>query len=286
MSDEIKIYLNIYILLLICFLTLLWFKKYFNIRILSIKFKIPYILFKTGPFEIQKIPKEIVRSINKCSKVLNCKLYYFNDDQCYQLIKNNFPGITLQAYNLLIPTAYKADLWRYCILYLFGGVYGDLSQTFLKKIDTEFIYSDMILVKDRPICNLDTNIQISFIATKPRNNFLRFVIHHISLKILRREKGQCRFDITGPVAFGKLFCLFYRVNKLYPGKNIYLGQDQKKYIINIPFQEIGSFISSINDKDNLIIKTKTENHFKLLNNSYKQHYRYQWKQDLVFKESY
>jgi hypothetical protein len=30
------------------------------------------------------------------------------------------------AYDRLIPTAFKADLWRYCVLYKYGGVYLDI----------------------------------------------------------------------------------------------------------------------------------------------------------------
>ncbi len=96
---------------------------------------------------------------------------------------------------------------------------------------------------------------------------------------------MCRFDLTGPTAFGKLFCYFFKVNKLYPGPNTYLGLDKKKYLINIPFQEIGSFISSIYNRNNYIIKTKSKNHFKLLYKNYKQHYRYQWEKDFVFKNN-
>lgn len=245
--------------------------------------KIPNILFKTGPFSINEIPLEIKKSIYKSAKLLNCTIVYFNDQQCRNFIKYNFSNKILEAYDLLIPKAFKSDLWRYCVLYHYGGIYGDLSQIILQKIDNAIYKYDLVFVKDRPNCQLNTNIQISFMASKPKNKFLKFVINQITLKILKKDKGQCRFDITGPVAFGKLFCLFFQVNKIDPGANIYLGLDDKKYLINIPFQEIGSFISSISNRNNHIIKTKTKNHFKLLYKNYKQHYRYQWEQDVIFK---
>lgn len=248
------------------------------------KSKLPHILFKTGPFNYNDLPTEIKKSIYLSSKLLNCKFLYFNNQQCRNFIKYNFSKRILEAYDLLIPKAFKSDLWRYCVLYHYGGIYGDLTQTVLQKIDNDIFQYDLVLVKDRANCNLDTNIQISFMASKPKLNFLKFIINQITLKILRRDKGQCRFDLTGPVAFGKLFCFFFKVSKLYFGKNIYIGLDKKKYLINIPFQEIGSFISSIKDRDNFIIKTKTSNHFKLLYKNHKHHYRYQWKKDLVFKQ--
>ena len=52
--------------------------------------------------------------------------YLYDDDDCYEFIKNNFSKDVLNAYDSLIPGAYKADLWRLCILYINGGIYLDM----------------------------------------------------------------------------------------------------------------------------------------------------------------
>ena len=52
--------------------------------------------------------------------------YLYDDDDCYEFIKNNFDSNVLYAYVSLIPGAYKADLWRLCILYINGGIYLDM----------------------------------------------------------------------------------------------------------------------------------------------------------------
>lgn len=39
-----------------------------------------------------------------------------------------------QAFDNLIPWAYKADLWRYCVLYLYGGVYADHEVVFIQPL--------------------------------------------------------------------------------------------------------------------------------------------------------
>ena len=57
---------------------------------------------------------------------IDCVHYLFNDDDCRDFLSKTFPNDVVNAYNLLIPTAFKADLWRYCILYMFGGVYMDI----------------------------------------------------------------------------------------------------------------------------------------------------------------
>ena len=55
----------------------------------------------------------------------DCIHYLFNDADCRQFIALEYPPDVLMAYDRLLPTAFKADLWRYCVLYKYGGVYLD-----------------------------------------------------------------------------------------------------------------------------------------------------------------
>ena len=57
---------------------------------------------------------------------VDCIHYLFNDDECRAFIAREYPSDVLDAYDNLIPTAFKADLWRYCVLYMYGGVYLDI----------------------------------------------------------------------------------------------------------------------------------------------------------------
>ncbi len=56
---------------------------------------------------------------------LDCIHYLFCDSDCRSFIAREYPPDVLMAYDRLIPTAFKADLWRYCVLYKYGGVYLD-----------------------------------------------------------------------------------------------------------------------------------------------------------------
>ena len=76
---------------------------------------IPYILYKTGPFETITHP-QIVQCFQTNEKMLKSKIVYFNDRACKNFIKQYFGPNIVKAYNKLIPGAYKADLWRYCVL--------------------------------------------------------------------------------------------------------------------------------------------------------------------------
>ena len=57
---------------------------------------------------------------------IDCIHYLFNDDSCRDFLAITFPPDVVYAYDELIPSAFRADLWRYCILYMFGGVYMDI----------------------------------------------------------------------------------------------------------------------------------------------------------------
>ena len=56
---------------------------------------------------------------------VDCIHYLFHDVACREFIGREYPPDVLMAYDRLIPTAFKADLWRYCVLYKYGGVYLD-----------------------------------------------------------------------------------------------------------------------------------------------------------------
>ena len=83
---------------------------------------IPNNVYQCWISKIKEIPKciqesmSILRNQNK-----NLNFHYFNDLMCSEFIKHYFDREVLNAYEKLIPEAYKADLWRYCIMYIKGG---------------------------------------------------------------------------------------------------------------------------------------------------------------------
>ena len=43
-----------------------------------------------------------------------------------EFIRNHFETAVVDAFDRLVPLAYKADLLRYCLLYVRGGIYSDI----------------------------------------------------------------------------------------------------------------------------------------------------------------
>lgn len=245
--------------------------------------KIPFIIFKTGSFTT--LPLEIQSVIDKCCKKLQSRYYYFDDQMCHLFIKNNYDSKVLMAYDTLIPTAYKADLWRFCVLYKYGGIYSDLSQEILTSYNVNIHNCDMIFTKDFNHCKSSDNIQISFMATIPKNNFFKYVIDNLTKDILNRRKGVCSLDVTGPVYIGGLYKRFFNLKNIIYGLQKQYGLDNKSYKINIfSYQYNNKYIKLLNGQK--FIRTKIKNHYKLLyGNNKLPHYSLAWKKDLIFSKS-
>lgn len=124
------------------------------------------------------------------------------------MIQRHFGQDVLDAYNRLIPGAYKADLWRLCALYVFGGVYADIDMLCLGSLDdiigetTEFVAVVDIFNPRTPNAHTLAN---GFIASVPKHPVLLDCIKRIVANVEREyNPGYIKwFDITGPGVLGK-----------------------------------------------------------------------------------
>jgi mannosyltransferase OCH1-like enzyme len=87
--------------------------------------KVPLIIYQT--WATKDLPPKMTACVNRL-KTKNPEFdhYLYDDADCRDFIKTNFDQDVLDAYDQLIPGAYKADLWRYCVLYKTGGIYLDI----------------------------------------------------------------------------------------------------------------------------------------------------------------
>jgi mannosyltransferase OCH1-like enzyme len=103
-----------------------WWLAYSNINIginddIVIHKTIPKIIIQT--FREQNLEEYLQKIVDKI-KILNndYKYLYFSDIDCMNFLENNFSPIVLKCYNKIKPGAFKADLFRYCALYIHGGI--------------------------------------------------------------------------------------------------------------------------------------------------------------------
>ena len=185
-------------------------------------------------------------------KTLNPEYTYelFDDIDCRKFIFDNFGSIYADAFDDLIPGAFKSDFWRYAKLYIDGGVYMDIDFTALVSLD-EIIKKDDILVsvvdikniKDKPPCSIFQ----AFIACVPKHNILLKAFEMNFNNIINHKnkihKVNHELDITGPIVMGRAMNIYWNRSSLLSIKpgiykdsnhngNIRLLQNTNNYVID------------------------------------------------------
>jgi mannosyltransferase OCH1-like enzyme len=165
---------------------------------------IPLNIFQTWHTrDLGPVMSECVNSITECNPEF--KHYIYSDDDCRLFIKNNFGADVLQAYDTLIPGAFKADLWRYCILYKLGGIYLDIKYQsingfkFINFIDFEHFVEDRFEVLN------EFAVYNAFMISGKGNEKLLKCINRIVKNVSIRYYGYSALCVTGPILMGKFF---------------------------------------------------------------------------------
>ncbi len=127
--------------------------------------------------------------------------HLFDDVDCREYISNNYHDIVVKCYDKLNPGAYKADLWRLCILYINGGIYMDIKLNCINGFKLMELTKSEHFVKDRP---KPLSIYNAFLSCKPQNPFILAAIYEIVENIQKKFYGGCPLSVTGPVLLGKL----------------------------------------------------------------------------------
>jgi mannosyltransferase OCH1-like enzyme len=161
---------------------------------------IPLNIFQTWHSKnLPPIMAKNVEFIKQSNPAFNHML--FDDNDCREFIKNNFNGDVLNAFDTLIPGAYKADLWRYCVLYINGGIYIDI-----KYIPINGFKFISLTEKEHWILDIDNNgIYNALIVAKPGNAILLQAINNIVANVKNRYYGNSCLEPTGPLLLAKFF---------------------------------------------------------------------------------
>lgn len=152
---------------------------------------------------IPKLPEYIKFTQSQVKNLYpNYQYHLYSGDEIENIIKNNFPKEVLFSYHSLKPYAYKADLARYCLLYLYGGLYIDLSLLCLSPLTLENI--NFFAFRDLPeFSDPWWAITNAIIYSKPKSNIMKtaidLMVHHCKTEFY----GTSAIDIGGPTLLGK-----------------------------------------------------------------------------------
>jgi mannosyltransferase OCH1-like enzyme len=146
---------------------------------------IPLHLYQT--WHTKDLPQKMKENL-EFNKYANPKITFhlYDDSECREFIKNNFEQDVLDAFDNLIPGAYKADLWRYCILYIKGGIYLDIKYKCVNNFKFIALTEKEHFVRDRP----DNYVYTGLIVTLPQNEIMRNCIYQIVENVKNKFYGS------------------------------------------------------------------------------------------------
>lgn len=159
---------------------------------------IPRIIYQTwASKDLSPDMENAIKKLKDANHAFEHKL--FDDDDCREFIAKHYPKQIVWAYDKLIPGAYKADLWRYCILYIHGGIYLDIKYVPVDGFSFEEIIDKEHLCKDRPVFFENGNgIYNAIIITQKGNRYLEKAINKIWYNCFFNNYNVSALHITGP----------------------------------------------------------------------------------------
>ena len=199
---------------------------------------LPLKLFQT--WHTKELPpkmSETVDRIRQCNPEL--EYHFFDEQDCRNFINIHFTDDVVNAFDSLLPGAYKADLWRYCVMYIHGGVYLDIKYQCVDGFRFIDIMDRQHFVLERPHYWEPDHYGIynALIIAKPRNPVFFHCIQRIVKNVSTNYYGHNSLYPTGPGLLGEL----------------YLG-DIHNNIAHI--REFDLFFDMIDNRDTIIYKNQ------------------------------
>jgi len=134
--------------------------------------------------------------------------FIYDLDKCRKFIADHFRPDVLNAFDKLEPIAYKSDLWRYCVLYVNGGIYLDIK--FMPVDGFKFI--DIIDKERIPLDyhgnfweNNTFGMYNGLIVAKSGNQILHDCIENIVDNVNNKFYGLNALYPTGSGLLGKIY---------------------------------------------------------------------------------
>ena len=199
--------------------------------------------------------------------------HLYDENECREFIKTYFEPDVVDAYDKLIPCSYKSDLWRYCVLFINGGIYMDIKFSCVNNFklisltEKEHFVRDIELLQGPPGGTLT-----GLIVCKPGNIILFNCIRQIINNVKNQFYGITSLYPTGP---GLLGCFFSKNEKT----------QMEMYFENTIVNGKDNYYICYNDGDKDIIILKMYDKYREEQQIYQKnpHYGNLWDQRKIYK---
>lgn len=161
---------------------------------------VPANLFQT--WHSKKLPPAMFRAMAQLRRQNpRFRHYLFDDADCRAFIQKHFEAEVVRAYDALVPGAYKADLWRYCVLYVCGGIYLDVKYVTRPDFRLRALLSEECWVLDAD----EEGVYNALMVCRAGNPLLLRAIRQVVENAQLRHYGSHFLEPTGPRLLGALF---------------------------------------------------------------------------------
>lgn len=127
-----------------------------------------------------------------------------DDTECLAFLRKYFDQEVVDAYRALKPGAYKADLWRYCVLYIHGGIYLDIKYQCCDGFNLSAWVDAPHLCKDVRYERIVQGIYNACLVCPAGDPLMQRCISRVVDNVQARYYGSTQWDITGPTMMAQL----------------------------------------------------------------------------------
>lgn len=193
-----------------------------------------------------------------------CKYTLYNNEMLREFISQHFDRDVLKCYDSLKPYAYKCDLARYCVTYINGGWYADITTNMVSHIDNYFD-CDFICFYDAAYnagsfdpslrweyaTSFKFGIQNALFYTKAKNIVLEKSIDLIIKNFKEKYYGKYPHMPTGPGCLAISYLLnVHKLNIVHEGVHIALTPQHKNpnYSYLLPDGNMLAYYKTLDNK--------------------------------------
>ena len=182
--------------------------------------RIPLIIYQTGR-ELDHDQLALNDAMRK--QTPNLTIAYHDDRQSRDALASLCPH-ALAAYDCIMPPSYKADLWRYCMLWATGGFYLDDMDELLQPLTSIARPCDAHVLVQHPCldhktrrrsekeksCYAGSVLQISFLGAEKGSPLMKCAMERIIYHVRSHFYGVDVLQPTGPMLLGACFMTLHR----------------------------------------------------------------------------
>jgi hypothetical protein len=178
--------------------------------------KVIYLSYKT-----KNIPNYIIPNWKKIYPEYEIKLY--DNEDCIKFLKDEYGMEYVDIFNMIKDGPIKADFWRVCVLYKYGGIYADVDIEPLVSVEN---IMDMDTTFLSCISQDKIGITPQFIVSIPKHNALKMCID----KYLEMYRSKKEYSYWGWSICGIMKDVFYELHgKNITADGIYFDNKNNKY---------------------------------------------------------